>query len=102
MPAEEIHLNDIGTIFKCLIQDNDEVQDISTASTKEIIFSKPCNDRVVKTGSFTTDGTDGYLQYVSVSGDLSETGLWKLQAHLVLGSLDIHTDVAYFRVYPNI
>lgn len=102
MSAEEIHLNDIGTVFKILIKDGDDVQDISTATTKDIIFLKPDGTINTETGSFFTDGTDGYITYTAASGDLDVAGIWKIQAHVVMGGLNFKTDISPFRVYSNI
>jgi len=102
MAAEEIHLNDVGTLFKILIKDGDEVRDISTMTVKELLFKKPCGTLLTKTASFLTDGTDGYITYTTIADDLDEAGLWQIQAHLEGVSLDIHSDVAFFRVYPNL
>jgi hypothetical protein len=102
MAAEEIHLDDIGTVFKVLIKDGSSVVDVSTASTKELIFLKPDCTKVTQTASFFTDGSDGYIQYTSVSGDIDLAGVWKLQAHLVIGGLDVKSDISPFRVYPNL
>ena len=41
MPANEIHLNDVGTKFLVTIMDGSSAVDISTASTKQIIIQKP-------------------------------------------------------------
>ena len=41
MSCAEIHLNDIGTRFKVTIYDGDDIVDLSTYTTKEIILSKP-------------------------------------------------------------
>lgn len=102
MAAEEIHVNDIGTVFTVLIKDGDDVQDVSSATTKELIFLKPSGEKLTKSASFTTDGTDGYIQYTTVDGDVDETGVWKIQAHIVIGDLDVSSDVSAFRVYPNL
>lgn len=102
MAAEEIHVNDIGTVFKVLMKDGDDIVDLSSASTKELIFLKPAGTKVTQDAEFTTDGTDGYIQYTAVSGDLDAVGVWKLQAHIVISSLDVKSDISPFRVYPNL
>jgi hypothetical protein len=102
MSAEEIHVNDIGTVFKILIKDGEDVQDISTASTKNIIFLKPDGTSVTKSGTFTTDGTDGYIQYTTVLDDIDLVGIWKIQAHIIMGTLNFKTDISPFRVYANL
>jgi hypothetical protein len=100
--TDEIHVGDIGTTFKCLIKDDDVVRDVSGATTKELIFSKPSGETMTKTATFTTDGTDGYIEYSTITDDLDESGYWKLQGHIVLPGLDLRTNIVTFKVYPNL
>lgn len=102
MASGEVHQGDIGTTFKVTIKDGDTIVDISGATTKNIIFSKPDDTTLTVNGSFTTDGTDGVIQYNTVAGDLNITGLWKIQAYIVTGSGNWKSDVSYFDVYGNI
>lgn len=61
--------------------------DISTATTTQIIFTAPARgDRVVKTASFVSDGTDGKLRYSLTTTDLPRSGPWRLQGYVVLAS----------------
>lgn len=102
MPAQ-IHKDDIGTVFRLLIKDQDDaIQDISAATTKDIIFTKPTGEKLTKAGSFTTNGTDGYIQYVSVSGDLDTVAMWNLQAHIIQSGTSFKTDIYSFKVFPNL
>lgn len=101
--SAQIHKDDIGTVFRILIKNqDDEVVNIAGATTKDIIFTKPTGDRSVKAGSFYTDGTDGYLQYTTVSGDLDVVAQWQLQAHIVQSGTSFKSDIYSFRVYPNL
>ena len=102
MAANEIHLNDIGTIFRLTIKDGDSVVDISGATTKNIIFTSPGGTSTTQAGSFTNSGTDGKLQYTSVSGDINEVGTWELQASLVMTAGTFKSDVSMFEVHRNI
>ena len=102
MAKNEIHLNDIGTIFEVTVQDDGVVVDISGATTKEIIFKKSRGEVVTKPAVFTTDGVDGKMRYVAVAGDLDERGQWELQAHVVLASGEWRSDVDVFTVFPNL
>lgn len=98
----EVQLNNIGTIFKVKIKDQDgEVVDVSTATTKQIIFRKPGGDPLTKTASFTTDGTDGYIQYTSEADDLNELGIWELQTYVVVSPSEWYGLVLKFRVLRN-
>jgi hypothetical protein len=98
----QIHLNNIGTAFSTTIEDCDGVIDLSTATTKQLIFTKPSGTKLTKDASFVTDGTDGQIRYVSASGDLNELGNWKLQAYIILGSTEYYSKVANFRVHRNL
>jgi hypothetical protein len=99
----EIHVGDIGTAFIVTVKDEDEaIVDVSTATTKQIIFKKSDGSVVTKTASFVTDGTDGQIKYVSVADDLDVAGLWYLQAFIDFGSTEWKSDIRKFKVYPNL
>ena len=102
MAANEIHKGDIGTQFTVTVQDGTTVVDISTASTKQLIFKKPGGTILTKSTSFVTDGTDGKMQYVSVDGDLSDDGVWKMQGNVIIGGNTFSTDITSFKVYRNL
>ena len=102
MAANEIHKGDIGTQFTVTVQDGTTVVDISTASTKQLIFKKPGGTILTKSTSFVTDGTDGKMQYVSVDGDLSDDGVWKMQGKVIIGGNSFSTDITSFKVYRNL
>ena len=102
MAANEIHKGDIGTQFTVTVPDGTTVVDISTASTKQLIFKKPGGTILTKSTSFVTDGTDGKMQYVSVDGDLSDDGVWKMQGKVIIGGNTFSTDITSFKVYRNL
>ena len=102
MAQDEIHLGDIGTIFRLTIKDGDDVIDISGASTKDIVFTNPSGTKTTQAGSFTNTGTDGQLQYASVSGDLDEVGTWEIQASIVISAGTFKSDIAIFEVHRNL
>ena len=102
MAANEIHKGDIGPQFTVTVQDGTTVVDISTASTKQLIFKKPGGTILTKSTSFVTDGTDGKMQYVSVDGDLSDDGVWKMQGKVIIGGNTFSTDITSFKVYRNL
>jgi hypothetical protein len=103
MPANEIHKSDIGTVFKVTIKDSADVVNVSTATTKQIILKNPSGTKLTKDASFFTDGSDGIITYTTISGDLSEEGMWKLQGYIVLtGGNTFYTDISTFKVYRNL
>lgn len=96
---EEIRLGDVGTTFRGTIYDeSDAVLDISSATTKQLLFKKPDGTVVPKTASFFTDGTDGKLQYTSVSGDINAIGRWQLEPYVITPQGEWHGSVAEFLV----
>lgn len=73
------HYNDVGTIIRVIVRENGNVKNISSASTLQIILTDPTFDKKTKTASFTTDGTDGAIEYTTVDGDFDEVGVWEVQ-----------------------
>lgn len=100
--SEEIHRNDIGTKFLVTILDDTSALDISTASEKKIIFKKSNGFVVEKTAEFNTDGSDGKVYYTTVADDLSITGIWSIQAKVVLPTGTWRSDTQNFEVYSNL
>ncbi len=102
MAANEIHKSDIGTVFEITIKDGSAVVDISGATTKNILFKPPTATLLTKAGVFSTDGTDGKIKYTTISGDLSESGVWQVQAHIVTPAGEWKSDIIKFSVYDNL
>ncbi len=106
MSINEIRVNDIGTVFEVQVRDNDDaVVDISpVGSTFLYTFLKPNGSYLNKTPSLLTDGSDGRLVYTAGSGDLDQSGLWRLQVYVTLPtpSGNWRSDIDSFRVWPNL
>ena len=102
MPANEIHQNDIGTAFTITIQDGTTAVDISTATTKKIVFKKPSGTKLTYDTAFVSDGTDGKIKYNVVAGDLDEVGTYKLQSYVVISDGTFYTDIQTFKVHRNL
>ena len=110
MAANEIHVNDIGTVFEVTLLDegsSPQIVDLSTATVKELIFKDPAGTSTTQTAAFTTDGTDGKIQYTTLTGDLDTAGLWYLQAHIVIGTAspingEWRSDIGQFEVFDNL
>ena len=104
---EEAHVSDIGTVFRVTVYDTDSAGatsalDISAATTKQFIFGKPDGTTSTKTATFTTDGSNGQLEYSTVSGDLDTAGTWSLQVYFATSGGSWRTDVGTFKVYENL
>ena len=76
---------DIGTTIQLTIQDADGAAiDVSSASVKYIDLMKPDKTTARKTAVFGSDGTDGIIKYVTVEGDINQTGIWYCQGYVEL------------------
>ena len=94
-----VFVGDIGTVFEITVKDDGTVVDISGATTtKNILMLDPAGTLNTKTGEFTTNGTDGKVDYTTVSGDLDMSGTWRIQAYLKGASYDLHTSIGTFEV----
>lgn len=101
-PKYEIHVGNIGTALRLLVQDEAGVVDISSAVTLEITLWKPDTTTSVKTAVLVTDGTDGLMEYVTQAADLDQAGVWKIQGKVVFAGSTFYTLVNNFRVYANL
>ena len=107
---QEIHLDDVGTIFEVTIIDpiTNRPLNISDATETLIYLLRPAIDentpeeRLDKTAVFTADGSDGRIQYASVAGDLTPAGRWKIQARVTTPNGVWHSQILKFKVEENL
>lgn len=99
-----VHLDDVGTIFKIKLVDCETgyAIDISAATTKTIRFQLSDGSFVSKPAEFSTDGTDGYIEYAAEPGFLSQTGRWKIQGFVIAGGFENSSSVEEFKVFSNL
>lgn len=102
MAINEIHVADIGTVFKVTVKDGTSIVDVSSSTTKEIHFGKPDGTSLIGTAVFETDGTDGIIKYTTIANDLDQDGLWQIQAFVVMSGGQWKSDIARFKVHANI
>jgi len=103
MSANEIHVGDIGTAFTVTIMDDTAIVDISSATTRNMIFKKPSATKVTQAASFVTDGSDGKIRWTTTTvDDLDEASKWYIQVYLVMTGFTGHSDIGDFVVYPNL
>lgn len=104
MSLPEIHVDNIGTIFRAEIRNQDNViVDLSAATTLEMRFRKPDRATVlIKTAVVVTDGSDGQIQYITIAGDLDVAGPWIRQARVVIPAGEFWTEKITFDVKDNI
>lgn len=104
---EDLHVGDIGTIIRVTLQDTNSscvssALNVSSASTITFTFKKPDGSKITRNGGFTTDGSDGQVQYTTVDGDLDQCGEWRVQLYLVLTSGSWRSEIGRFRVIDNL
>tara|TARA_R110002020_G_scaffold123344_1_gene279741 strand:- start:1025 stop:1333 length:309 start_codon:yes stop_codon:yes gene_type:complete len=102
MPANEIHLDDVGTKFLVTIKDGSSAVNISTASTKQILITKPSGTKMTKTATFNSDGSDGKIYYMVIADDLDEVGTYQLQGKVIISDGTFSTDITKFKVHRNL
>ena len=100
--ASEIHVGDIGTVFRITIKDGADIVDISNVDSKLVFFQKPDGTTLSRTATLYTDGLDGILQYVTQDGDLDQAGTWQIQAKIDFGTDVFYTNIEKFKVYRNL
>ncbi len=101
----QIHGSDIGSVIIATISSAGVVANVSDASdsgTKELVFRDPSENLLTKNAVFTTNGTDGKIQYTSVAGDFDEAGRWRIQAHISDADEDYFANVGEFTVLGNL
>ncbi len=100
MPTvKEVFVGDVGTVFEITIKEDGVVVDVSSATLKQILFLKPDGAVLTASAAFTTDGTDGKIQYKTLSGNINLTGIWHWQGKVTLATGGpFHTSVRTFRV----
>ena len=77
----DIHTGDIGTVLRATIKDGDEVVKLGTATELILYLGKPDGTILTKTDPdvvLTTDGNDGKMEYITISGDIDQSGVWRI------------------------
>jgi hypothetical protein len=93
----------VGTVIEYQVLDReDNPKDISSASSKKLIFKKPDGQTFIKLANFSTDGIDGKLSYTTIANDLTPWGTWQVQADLVMSGFDSPTEIVTFEVLKNL
>lgn len=101
--TDEIHLDDIGTIFEITLYDEGAiVTQVSSATLKQIKILKPDGTLMAKTAAFKTDGSDGIIQYEAISGDLDTLGSYKIQGYVEMPCGNFHSSIGKFKVHRNL
>lgn len=90
MTTTSIRLFDEGTIIRVGIG-----VDVSTATTRKILYKKP--DRSYGEWAASLYDTN-YIQYITLENDIDQTGLWKIQSYIETSSGKWYGDPDSFHV----
>jgi len=98
----DIHVGDVGTVIVATMMDGQAIVDVSGSTTKNLTFKKPDGLMVTKPALFSTDGTDGQIQYVSEAGFFDQSGKWRLQAFVGIPAGQWTSNPVTFEVKANL
>lgn len=92
-----------NVVLQATIVDQDgNAVDLSGASAVDFFLLAPDGVPQPVAASFVSNGMDGLIQYVTTEDDLTERGLWQIQAQITFGTQVIRSRWAAFNVDANI
>ena len=98
----EIHVGDIGTIFRYTFYDDGDILNIAAATTLKGRFRRPDLSTFDVDLTLEGDGSDGIAIYTIIANDINQAGSWKTQGFAVLPLGSWNTDTHRFPVGDNI
>jgi hypothetical protein len=99
----EIQVKDAGVQFIIQVLDlYGSVVNIGAATALQVLFLRPDQSLLAVSANLYSNGVDGKIQYVSVAGDLGQTGRWGIQAAYQIGGNQKYTSIKYFNVDANL
>lgn len=102
--TNNIQVGTIGLVIELKIKKNNSVMDVSSASVKQIIILKPDGiTKTINTATFSTNGTDGLIRYVTTgSGEINQAGDYQVQGYLEMSGVKSYTSIVQFHVVSNL
>ena len=97
-----MQLNDVGTLLRVIIQENNSVKNLAGITSSQIVLRKPSGSTLTKSSVFGSNGSDGIITYTTESGDIDEIGIWRIQGVITSGSAVFYSEVEEFTVNRNI
>lgn len=103
MAELELKQNNIGIQFIInVVKDDGSIVDLSTCSNFTVVFTRPNKTTYSVSANLLNDGTDGKIEYISTSTDLTVVGRWKIQARYSKGGNIRYTSIDSFLVTSNL
>jgi hypothetical protein len=101
MALQSIQQGDINTTLQITVEDGGVVVNITGGTGTMYLLPPDGSVKTLNSISIPT-GTDGIMTKVTVSGDIDEPGLWRIQGKVVLGASTLFTKLGRFRVLPSL
>ena len=98
MSWENINVEDFDWLGKIELVQSGIPLDVSGFTTKIFIFSPPSLPAFNRTAVFSTNGTDGWVEYRTVEGDIMEAGAWNVCARITKVGAELTADPVPFYV----
>ena len=103
MSLDKIVNGDYGDPVVLTITDVDTklAADVSAYTTAQVfLLTDPAGTTTTKTAAFTTDGTNGKVQYTLLTGDINLAGVWFIRARVSTASAVKTSERIRFEVLP--
>jgi len=100
----EIHIDDENTKVIATIIDSGTLAaiDISSATVMKLAFQRQDKTVFEVDASLLTDGTDGKIEYDTLTGHWNSGGRWKVQGYVIDGLFKNYSKVEEFLVFKNL
>lgn len=97
-PGRKVRVGDKLTTIPAIMVDKDDAAiDISSASTKTIKLRSPTGELKSFTAAFTTDGSDGAIEYTTAATtDIDAEGVWTFQFYVQTATGAWHSEEGQF------
>ena len=93
-----------SVLIQFLVRDTDgRILNLSTNTAKSITLKSPKGVKAEVVAVFSTDGTDGLIEYQTTVTDMIDVGTWKAQGEVTYaGPLVYPTSIVYIPVKARI
>ena len=108
VPVQQCQLFVQGTgVVVQVLDNNGNPINIRTATTLEILVTRPNGVQVAVPAAFYTNGLDGQMVFttsatVPANTGIDQVGTWSIHGKVVLGGELQYTGVSYFEVFANL
>jgi hypothetical protein len=100
----DIFVGDIGTSFSVTIKDKatSNIIPLQNATIKTFTLQRPNGSKVSRDALFATNGTDGKLKFITIDGDITLPGSYRLQAYVELPDGHWYTSIVNITAEPHL